>query len=201
MPHVDLAFRLTGATIPVDHGYALYAAISRLLPDLHADKDIGIHPVRGRYVGDGSLHLATFSRLTIRLPDDRIRAVLKLAGKTLEVDGQRLRVGVPETRALRPTAALYSRLASISTPRQRLTAEGRDDSQRGPVGSMFVSDIEYGKDLLMRSQPVLSLAEEFRDRREPRRGGAPSCLVGTPPAGDDLGGSTISVTFVGPSIV
>lgn len=113
MPCVDLAFRLTGATIPVDHGYALYAAISRLLPDFHADKDIGIHPVRGRYVGDGSLHLTTFSRLTIRLPDDRIRAVLKLAGKGLEVDGHRLRVGVPEARALRPAAALYSRLVTI----------------------------------------------------------------------------------------
>lgn len=113
VPCVDLAFRLTGATIPVDHGYALYAAISQFLPDLHADKDIGIHPVRGRYVGDGSLYLTSVSRLTIRLPDDRIRDVLKLAGKGLDVDGHRLRVGVSETRALRPTAALYSRLATI----------------------------------------------------------------------------------------
>ena len=113
MPCVDLAFRLTGATIPVDHGYALYAAISRLLPDLHADKDIGIHPVRGRYVGDGNLHLTSASHLTVRLPDDRIQAVLKLAGKTLAVDGRRLRVGVPETRALRRTAVLYSRLVTI----------------------------------------------------------------------------------------
>lgn len=113
MPCVDLAFRLTGATIPVDHGYALYASISRLLPDLHADKDIGIHPIRGRYVGNGGLHLTSASHLTVRLPDDRIRAVLKLAGKTLEVDGHRLRVGIPETRALRPTAVLYSRLVTI----------------------------------------------------------------------------------------
>lgn len=113
MPHIDLAFRLTGTTIPVDHGYALYAAISRLLPDLHADTEVGIHPIRGRYVGDGSLHLASFSRLTVRLPSDRIRAVLKLAGKAIEVDGNLLRVGVSETRMLRPAVNLYSRLVTI----------------------------------------------------------------------------------------
>lgn len=113
MPHIDLAFRLTGTTIPVDHGYPLYAAISRLLPDFHADKEVGIHPIRGLYVGDGNLHLASFSRLTVRLPNDRMRAVLKLAGKALEVDGHPLRVGVPEPRALRLAAALYSRLVTI----------------------------------------------------------------------------------------
>jgi CRISPR-associated protein Cas6 len=113
MPQVDVAFRLTGVAIPVDHGYALYAAISRLLPELHEDREIGIHPVRGRYAGDGRLHLTTTSRLVIRLPHERIRAVLKLAAKTLEVNNHRLRVGVPETRALRPASTLYSRLVTI----------------------------------------------------------------------------------------
>lgn len=32
MPHVDPAFRVTGTTLPVDHGYALYCAINRLVP-------------------------------------------------------------------------------------------------------------------------------------------------------------------------
>ncbi len=31
MPSIDLAFRLTGSALPVDHGYALYAALSRIL--------------------------------------------------------------------------------------------------------------------------------------------------------------------------
>lgn len=113
MPHVDLAFRVIGTTVPVDHGYALYSAINRLVPVLHDARDIGVHPIRGRYVGDGNLHLTPSSRLTIRLPDDRIRPFLKLAGKDLEVDGLRLRVGVPETRALRPAVTLYARLVTI----------------------------------------------------------------------------------------
>lgn len=62
MPHVDLAFRVMGTTLPVDHGYALYAAINRLLPVLHAAREIGIHPIRGRYVGEGNLHLTPYRR-------------------------------------------------------------------------------------------------------------------------------------------
>jgi len=47
MPYVDLAFRLTGSKVPVDHGYALYSAISRLLSEIHGATNIGVHPIRG----------------------------------------------------------------------------------------------------------------------------------------------------------
>lgn len=113
MPHVDLAFRVVGTALPVDHGYALYSAINRLVPALHDARHIGVHPIRGRYVGEGSLHLTPSSRLVIRLQDDRVRPFLKLAGKTLDVDGHQLHVGVPETRALRLAATLYARLVTI----------------------------------------------------------------------------------------
>lgn len=113
MPTVDLAFKLMGTSIPVDHGYALYAAVNRIVPDVHDAKDIGLHPIRGRFDGNGCLVLSPASRLVIRVPDERIREFLKLAGKTLEVDGNRFRVGVPEIRTLRPAAALYARLVTI----------------------------------------------------------------------------------------
>ncbi len=32
---VDLCFPVLGQTLPSDHGYALYAALSRVLPALH----------------------------------------------------------------------------------------------------------------------------------------------------------------------
>ena len=47
MPYVDLAFRLIGGKVPVDHGYALYSAISRLLPGIHGVKNIEIPSDRG----------------------------------------------------------------------------------------------------------------------------------------------------------
>lgn len=113
MPYVDLAFRLTGSKVPVDHGYTLYSAISRLLPEIHEAKNIGVHPIRGTYSGNGELILRDSSRLVIRLESERIGEFLKLAGKRLDIDTHILRVGVPEVRLLRPRASLYSRLVTI----------------------------------------------------------------------------------------
>ena len=113
MPYVDLAFRLNGSTVPVDHGYALYAALSRILSEIHEAKDVGVHPIRGIYSGNGELQLSDFSRLVLRLPDEEIRSYLKLAGKRLEVDEHTLNVGVPEVRMLLPVASLRARLVTI----------------------------------------------------------------------------------------
>jgi CRISPR-associated protein Cas6 len=113
MPYVDLAFRLSGSKVPVDHGYTLYSAISRLLPEIHGAKNIGVHPIRGTYSGNGELMLRDSSRLVLRLESERIGEFLKLAGKKLDIDSHNLRVGVPEVRLLRPRASLYSRLVTI----------------------------------------------------------------------------------------
>ena len=113
MPSIDLAFRLTGSAVPVDHGYALYAALSRILPEIHAAKDVAVQPIRGVYRGNGTLHLADFSRLILRLPDEQIQTYLKLAGKRLAVDDRPLNVGVPEVRMLRPVVRLRARLVTI----------------------------------------------------------------------------------------
>lgn len=113
MPYIDLAFRLNRATIPVDHGYAVYAALSRIVPEIHEAKAIGVQPIRGMYDGNGRLQLADSSRLVLRLPDDEIRPYLKLAGKRLEVDEHPLSVGVPEVRMLPSVARLRARLVTI----------------------------------------------------------------------------------------
>jgi CRISPR-associated protein Cas6 len=113
MPHVDLAFRVQGTSVPVDHGYSLFSAISRVIPALHGEGGIGVHSMRGRYGGEGRLRLTPSSRLIVRLPADRIGPFLRLAGKRLDVDGCALVVGVPEARALRPASSLYARLVTI----------------------------------------------------------------------------------------
>ena len=110
---VELSFRNVGRCIPVDHGYALYAAISRHVPEIHNAKEIGVQPIRGTYGGDGLLYMAPYSRLTLRLPNDQISHYLKLAGKTLDIKGHPLHIGVPEARMLLPVASLRSRLVTI----------------------------------------------------------------------------------------
>ncbi len=41
MPYLDLAFRLAGSKVLVNHGYALYSAMNRILPEIHEAKNIG----------------------------------------------------------------------------------------------------------------------------------------------------------------
>jgi CRISPR-associated protein Cas6 len=74
---------------------------------------VGIHPVRGRIAGQRGLHLEEHSRLTFRAPAGLIGQLLPLAGQTLDLDGSRLPVGVPQIRMLAPAARLHSRLAVI----------------------------------------------------------------------------------------
>lgn len=118
---IDLHFPVLGGRLPADHGYELYAALSRLVPRLHDDGSIvRIAPIRGVYSGQGTLEVDTrISRLRLRLPPDAIPLMLPLAGKALVLGDHRLRLGVPQLHALLPAPNLIARLVVIkaSSPR------------------------------------------------------------------------------------
>jgi CRISPR-associated protein Cas6 len=143
MPSVDLVFQLRGSTIPVDHGYALYAALSRVVPEIHGAQAIGVQPIRGTYTGNGLLQLSDFSRLALRLWVDQIRPYLMLAGKKLDIEGHPLQIGVPSTRALHPAANLRARLVTIKgflEDAPFLEAAGRQFQSLGVAGEVLLGE-------------------------------------------------------------
>lgn len=113
---VDLVFPVLGSRLPTDHGYALYGAMSRLLPCLHDGSfPFGFVPITGPHVGEGLLQVdPAQSRLRLRVPPSEIPRVLPLAGKPLEMMGHRVRLGVPQVEALQPAAALIARTVTIN---------------------------------------------------------------------------------------
>jgi CRISPR-associated protein Cas6 len=113
MPVIDLSFVLVGTTIPLDHGYSLFSAICRIVPALHGDRRAGVHPIRGRQTAPGELSLANWSRLRLRLPSHEIAPYIAVAGESLELDGHRIRVGIPQVEALTPAPNLASRLVTF----------------------------------------------------------------------------------------
>jgi CRISPR-associated protein Cas6 len=113
MPVIDLSFGLGGSTIPLDYGYALFAALSRVVPALHGDRRVGVHPIRGVRLRPRALTLVPQSRLRLRLPSEEVATYLALAGKRLDLEGAPLAVGIPRVEPLRPAAALTSRLVTI----------------------------------------------------------------------------------------
>src|SRR5438105_902303 len=106
MAVVDVLFPVQGTTLPTDHAYPLYAALTGLVPTFH-DKSIPLHfaPIRGLWGGKGLIRLGDCSRLRLRLPAEKIRAVLPLAGKAIQMGTHRIRFGVPHTVCLLPAPA------------------------------------------------------------------------------------------------
>ena len=124
---VDLFFHVQGREVPVDHGYALYSAISRILESgeenkwLHNADNVGLLPIRGHYAGQGKLVLDQHAWFGLRLPVNLIPKVLRLAGKRLDVDGEALRVGVSTTSALIPAPVMYAHIVT--------TKNGEDENR------------------------------------------------------------------------
>jgi CRISPR-associated protein Cas6 len=135
--YIDVCFRITGMSVPLDHGYALYSSLSRFKAPWHEADWLAVHPLNGLVAKD-SLHLTEDSRFRLRIPIDRLPDVLVLAGKRLRiVNGKRrsvILVGVPEVHALRPSPTLYSRCVTIKISE----VEGAD---RAPNLEMFLSAV------------------------------------------------------------
>ena len=113
MAVIDLSFVLVGTTIPLDHGYSLFSALCRIVPALHGDRRIGVHPIRGRQSAAGVLSLTDRSRLRIRMHAEGVAPFVALAGSVLDLDGKRLSIGIPRVEGLRLAPVLTSRLVTI----------------------------------------------------------------------------------------
>ena len=111
--HVDLAFPARGRTVPRDHGYALYGALSRFIPSIHGACWIAIHGLSGWQVEGDELMLGPAGTLRIRAPADKIATLLPLAGATLPVAGHQVELDAPSVHALAPVSALEARLVVI----------------------------------------------------------------------------------------
>lgn len=110
---IDLSFEVAGDHIPLDYGYALFSALSRLVPKLHGDRRVGVHPIRGMRLAPRVLTLVAASRLRIRLGPEDLVSYIGLAGARLDLDGCGLMVGIPRVETLIPAASLTSRLVTI----------------------------------------------------------------------------------------
>ena len=129
MSIIDLSLAIKGTTIPLDYGYALFGALSRIVPQIHGDRRIGVHPIRGVRLEPKRLTLVPQSRLRLRMPSEEISTYLALVGTDLDLDGSRLMIGFPQiirgpegrghmeeavrVESLRPAVEVWSRLVTL----------------------------------------------------------------------------------------
>src|SRR5437773_8947886 len=101
LPVIDVAFHIHGQYLPADHGYLLYSAISRSLPVLHNVPWLGIELISGLPAAKGLILLSEHEAfMHVRVPGERYRDVLPLAGKRLEIGRHQIRIGPPTARPL-----------------------------------------------------------------------------------------------------
>jgi CRISPR-associated protein Cas6 len=135
---VDLVFPASGTSVPTDHAYHLYAALSHVVPQFHdAAARLRFAPITGVAVPEGRLELGAHSQLTVRLPDDAVKFALPLAGKRLQVGDGWVRLGVPAVRTLVPAPALVARIVTFKnadTPEQFLATARAKLAELGVSG-------------------------------------------------------------------
>jgi CRISPR-associated protein Cas6 len=142
-PYIDLVFSLTGQTLPLDNGYIVYSALSRICPAIHELENISIHPIAGIPESSKLLRLTQCSKLQIRLPVDLIPSLYEsLAGQTFSISQNQFQLGIPEYNPLHPCPDLYSRLVTIKRfqePQRFLEAAKRQLERLNIQGTITLS--------------------------------------------------------------
>jgi CRISPR-associated protein Cas6 len=116
---VDVAFRLPGGRLPVDHAYALFSAISDALPWFEDEASARLHQVHTAATGSGwmrpeaspddELHLSRRTKLRVRVPERRAADTLALAGREMDVAGYSLTPSAGKVVVLMPADTLLAR--------------------------------------------------------------------------------------------
>ena len=116
---VDMAFRLSGRWLPVDHACALRAEVLKILPWLVDEPAAGIHSIHGAASGNGwerpgresakTLPLSRRTRLLLRVPVGRAEQTTALCGRRLDIDGCEVVTGARQPRPLGPAGTVFAR--------------------------------------------------------------------------------------------
>ena len=105
---VDVAFEVSGESLPGDFEWPLFREIARVLPWIAKTPRAGILPVKGPRTPEGGIMITRRSRIVIRLPRDRVCSASALERASLQVGGATLTVGEGSFRKHLATPTLYS---------------------------------------------------------------------------------------------
>ncbi len=116
---VDLAYKFSCPTLPLDHAHAFSSALLSKLPWLADEPHAGVHLIHGAASGNGwyrpedpgteLLHLSRRSRMRLRVPGHRMGDARGLTGKSLDVDGHVIEVGESTVFKLSILPTLFAR--------------------------------------------------------------------------------------------
>ena len=104
---IDVVFDLQGVSVHEHYPCQMWSALVQHLPDLAAQPNTGVHPLRGS-LHNGQLLLSRRSKLVLRVASELVNYVSGLQGKKLEISGGILQVGAFKTREIQPAPTLHA---------------------------------------------------------------------------------------------
>jgi len=118
---VDISYSIRCKQLPTTHAWELSQALYHALPWLQQEQTAGIHQIHGATSGNGWLrppdgeimHLSKRTRLSIRIPSQRIDDANRLVGQELDIAGYQLEVGTASVKKLSPLATIFSRYVVV----------------------------------------------------------------------------------------
>ena len=121
---VDLNFKISCKSLPLDHAWSLCAELVKIAPWLTETRHTAIHLVHGAESANGwmrpddpqhaVLHLSRRARFTLRLHRDNIEQAQRLVDKTLDIDGHSLTIKPFKQQLLVPQSTVFSRYVLTS---------------------------------------------------------------------------------------
>ena len=171
---LDINYRITARTLPLDHAHALSSALLEALPWLAEEDAAGIHLIHGAESGNGwhrpedvtnaLLHLSKRARMTLRIPKQRRQDAEALGESsekkltvlpTLFCRYVKTEPGLSEERFLEWAAG---EIRALDIPVRKLMA-GRSHAFRTPAGtlhtrSLMIADLEPEQAVRLQEQGI-----------------------------------------------
>lgn len=187
MSTVDLVFPVGGESLPTDHAYLLFAALSHLIPEFHRPEGgLRFAPINGEPTGPGVLRLFRptparphfSSVLRVRVASDLIVTAIPLTGQVLQVGEHSIRLGPPRVEQLEPVPTLRAGLVTFKdfgVPCQRSVRRRPELAARRnmPPEEEVAHFIEMAgrrlKELGIGAEPGIPRNEKGAHAGEPRR--------------------------------
>ncbi len=123
---IDLVFKINCKCLPLEHAKSLSMAIHKALPWIEDEEKAGIHLIHGAESGNGwmrpedpaneLLYLSKRTKMTLRLPKQRLDDAQALSGQTLTIEDHELVVGASTVKLLSTQSTQFSRyIVSMET--------------------------------------------------------------------------------------
>ena len=116
---LDLLFKISCSSLPLDHGYELSQQILKHVPWLENEAMAGIHQIHVAESANGWMRpddpendilcVSRRTKMTLRVPVNRLDDIRALTGQTLNIKGHAVKVGDFTTRKLSKLTTIFAR--------------------------------------------------------------------------------------------